>query len=110
MATETDLLGTRPAAKQVYKMRELSQYTARVIQEISDSGEPALITLRGRFVAVIKPLADGELEGRLISAALEQSAVETYGSLGGRPPLSTEEAAERLGIALPPYSDRDVSE
>lgn len=65
------------AAAHVYKMRDLSLRTSEVIREINDSGQPALITLRGRFVAMITPLANSTLEGKLISAALEVGASET---------------------------------
>ena len=59
------------AAAHVYKMRDLSLRTSEVMREIAESGHPALITLRGRFVAMITPLADSDLVGKQISAALE---------------------------------------
>ncbi|MEH0517334.1 hypothetical protein QBC31_43010 [Streptomyces sp. B21-079] len=102
----------QPGARQVFKMRELSNDTARVMREISESGEPALITLRGRFVAVITPLTDGDLESKLISAALESGALETRQLLEAQEtsPLSTQEAAQELGVEVPEYGDRDPSE
>lgn len=53
--------------KHVYTMRELSQQGSRVIAEIRASGEPAFITLHGRFVAVIRPLDPGEVEQRVMA-------------------------------------------
>jgi antitoxin (DNA-binding transcriptional repressor) of toxin-antitoxin stability system len=93
----------------MFNMRELSQRTAQVMKEISDSGEPALITLRGRFVALITPLTNGELESKLISAALADGVAETHQSLEDHPPLSTEDVARKLGIEVPSYGDRDVA-
>ncbi|MGW1768278.1 hypothetical protein ACWCQL_30075 [Streptomyces sp. NPDC002073] len=65
------------AAAHVYKMRDLSLRTSEVIREINASGQPALITLRGRFVAMITPLANSDLQERLISTALEAGSAET---------------------------------
>jgi hypothetical protein len=103
---------TQPAAQQVFSMRELSLHTAQVMKKLSDSGKPALITLRGRFVAVITPLTAGDLESKLISAALAESAavagtnlMEPEGS-----PRSTEEVAKELGVNVPDYKDRDTSQ
>ncbi|QFY12914.1 hypothetical protein GBF35_45845 [Nonomuraea phyllanthi] len=88
----------------IYKMRDLNQRTAEVIQEINDSGKPAIVTRHGRFVALISPLLNKGLEGELIARFLEQEAV-----IGGREPASTnkleevsdqltEDLARRLGI------------
>lgn len=46
----------------VYSMRELNQNTARVLEEINASGQPAAVTKHGRFVALIQPLADAQIE------------------------------------------------
>jgi antitoxin (DNA-binding transcriptional repressor) of toxin-antitoxin stability system len=51
----------------VYTMRQLGQDTARVIAEIEQSGKPAFITRQGRFIAVIKPIAAGEVESRILA-------------------------------------------
>ncbi|MEV8550204.1 hypothetical protein AB0L04_10305 [Streptomyces glaucescens] len=110
MATYATRSETRPEARHVFNMRELSLHTARVMKEIRESGKPAVITLRGRFVAVITPLTDGDLESRLITAALEEGAAETRNFLEGEAvPRSTEEVAKELGIDVPQYADRDVS-
>lgn len=55
----------------VYSMRELNQHTARVLEEINTSGEPAAITKHGRFVALITPLADAQVE----SIVLREGAI-----------------------------------
>ena len=51
----------------VYTMRELNQNTAQVMDEINRSGQPAAITKHGRFVALITPLADAEIETVVLS-------------------------------------------
>jgi antitoxin (DNA-binding transcriptional repressor) of toxin-antitoxin stability system len=91
-------------------MRELSLHTAQVMKKLSDSGKPALITLRGRFVAVITPLAPGDMESKLISAALAESAAATHDLLEPVGARSTEEVAEELGVNVPDYKDRDPAE
>ncbi|NUW37043.1 hypothetical protein HTZ77_37420 [Nonomuraea sp. SMC257] len=91
----------------IYKMRDLNQRTAEVIQEINDSGRPAVITRHGTFVALITPLLNKGLEGELIARFLEREAAEsghkpaptdTETEAGGR---STEEVARRLGLEWP---------
>lgn len=110
MTTSVRRSEVQPGARQVFKMRELSNDTARVMREITESGRPALITLRGRFVAMITPLNEGELESKLISAALESGTEESRQYLQqGEGPLSTEEVAQELGFDVPAYPDRDPS-
>jgi prevent-host-death family protein len=43
-------------------MRELNQNTAQVIDEINKSGRQALVTKHGRYVAVIRPVSNVEVE------------------------------------------------
>lgn len=51
----------------VYTMRDLNQQTARIMSEIERTGKPAFITKHGRFVAIIQPLAAGQVESRVLS-------------------------------------------
>jgi antitoxin (DNA-binding transcriptional repressor) of toxin-antitoxin stability system len=51
----------------VCTMRDLGQQTARVMAEIENSGQPAFITRHGRFVAVITPLAPGQVESQVLA-------------------------------------------
>ncbi|GII00435.1 type II toxin-antitoxin system Phd/YefM family antitoxin [Planobispora takensis] len=92
------------ADMQIYKMRDLNQRTAEVIQEINDSGKPAVITRHGRFVALITPLMGKGLEGELVARLLEEHGA----LLGERDRAGTEpqgwssaEVAKRLGLDLP---------
>ncbi len=58
----------------VFTMRELNQQTARVIEEIEKAGKPAVITKHGRFVAIIRPLAPGQVESRILPEIARQIA------------------------------------
>ena len=51
----------------VYTMRDLNQQTAHIMAEIENSGKPAFITKHGRFVAIITPLAPGQVESRVLA-------------------------------------------
>ncbi|GIH52328.1 type II toxin-antitoxin system Phd/YefM family antitoxin [Microbispora rosea] len=88
----------------IYKMRDLNQRTAEVIQEINDSGLPAVITRHGRFAAIIYPLLHRNLEGEIIARLLDQQGAE---EVLARDParqtlgISTGELARRLGIEWP---------
>jgi antitoxin (DNA-binding transcriptional repressor) of toxin-antitoxin stability system len=50
----------------IYTMRALSQRTAQVMGNIEMIGKPAFITRHGRFVAVITPLAPGQVESQVL--------------------------------------------
>lgn len=84
----------------LYTMRELNQDTAGTIEQINKSGKPGVITRHGRFVAVIYPLADVPLEGRVIARALED--VEIRNQITGASTVSgirtALEAADELGV------------
>ena len=54
-------------APAIYTMRELGQQAARIMAEIGESGKPAFITRHGRFVAIITPLAPGQVESRVMA-------------------------------------------
>ena len=62
-------------------MRYLNQKTAHVMQTLNDTKQPAAITRRGQFVALIIPLANADVESALLSAVLEQT--ENVGQLIG---------------------------
>jgi len=61
---------TQTRQDRVYTMRELNQRTAEVIKEINESGKPGVITRHGRFVALITPLANKDVEAAVLSAVL----------------------------------------
>lgn len=90
----------------IYKMRELNHRTAAVVQEINDSGQPALVTRHGRFVALITPLLHKNLEGKLIAQVLEDQGLEPEQRPGTRETYREDgrtvgELAKDLGIKLP---------
>jgi prevent-host-death family protein len=51
----------------IYTMRELNQRTAQVVEEVNQSGVPAIVTKHGRFVALIMPLQDAHIETMVLS-------------------------------------------
>jgi prevent-host-death family protein len=83
------------ASSHTYSMRELNQNTARVLREINESGEPALITRQGRPVALITPLANERTEAAVLGAVLE-----SVSELSGREPLSEVHSAEEVAREL----------
>jgi len=82
----------------LYTMRELNQNTARTIQEINESGKPAVITRHGRFVAVIYPLAHTAVESRALALALED--IETRNQLTGDSTVGRVYAANEVAAEL----------
>jgi antitoxin (DNA-binding transcriptional repressor) of toxin-antitoxin stability system len=50
----------------VYSVRELVRQAARILSEVEEAGEPAFVTRDGRFVAVIRPLAAGQVESAVL--------------------------------------------
>ena len=84
-------------APRVYTMTELNQQTARVLEEVNRTGQPAVITRHGRFVAMLTPLETGQVESAALSrgaladdirAARRAAATETL--------LSTDEVAAEV--------------
>jgi prevent-host-death family protein len=51
----------------VYTVRDLGQRTGSIMDEIEKTGQPAFITKHGRFVAIITPLAPGQVESRVLA-------------------------------------------
>jgi len=94
---------TRTNSGQSYTMRELNQHTAQVLSEINENGLPAVITRRGRVIAVITPVADEAVESAMIRAALEsaETSAQLRGLRTGARALTPEEAAEELHVNLP---------
>lgn len=58
----------------VFTMRDLNQQTARTMNEIEKTGQPAFITKHGRFVAIITPLASGQVESRVLAEMAREIA------------------------------------
>lgn len=87
------------ADPRIFTMRELNQRTADVLKAINKSGEPAVITRHGRFVALITPLEGRNLEGRLVAAMLKDDRLtEPADADTDEPSLSTDELADNLGF------------
>jgi hypothetical protein len=58
----------------VFSMSELDPRTVHIISEIETAGKPAFIAKDGRFVAVITPLAPGQVESRVLPVMARQIA------------------------------------
>ena len=87
-------------SSQTYTMRELNQRTAEVMREINESGRPAAITRRGRFIALITPLASERVESAAFQAALNaagnRAQLTGEQNIGSAEPL--EAVAKDLGV------------
>jgi prevent-host-death family protein len=98
------------SSDRVYTMRELNQRTAEVLREINDDGRPALITRHGRFVAMITPLANRNIEAALLDQVLERAGNrdQLIGQLSLDSVKTTREVADELGATLPGYPERRI--
>jgi antitoxin (DNA-binding transcriptional repressor) of toxin-antitoxin stability system len=67
----------------VFGMSELDPQTAHIITEIETVGKPAFITRDGRFVAVITPLAAGQVDSRVLPVMALQIAQRGWGGHAG---------------------------
>src|ERR1700677_3108345 len=96
----------------IYTMRQLNQQTADVLKEINDQGSPAMITKRGRFIAMIVPLIGADIESTVVGAIVDE--IEHRGQLTGERTLgrlrTTGEIADELGVRLPDSPDADAQQ
>jgi antitoxin (DNA-binding transcriptional repressor) of toxin-antitoxin stability system len=79
-------VSTEPALGQVnddkalvFTMRGLNQQTARIMGQIEKTGKPAFVTRHGRFVALIMPLASGQVESRVLAEMTRELARRDQG-------------------------------
>ncbi|MBB2890860.1 hypothetical protein [Flexivirga oryzae] len=88
---------------QIYTMRELNHDTPQVIREINESGKPAAITRRGRFVALITPLANSGVESAALAAAVEAAPdrAQILGEENVDSVQTPDQVAADLDITLP---------
>jgi prevent-host-death family protein len=94
LTIKNGLIAERLDEAKIYTMSELNQRTAQVIEEINDSGRPALITKHGRFMALITPLRDATIESLVLSQG----------------PLAEEMIQRASAPATTTYSADDMSE
>jgi antitoxin (DNA-binding transcriptional repressor) of toxin-antitoxin stability system len=64
--TETPIARVGDDQALVFTTHELGRQAARLISEIQKAGRPAIITRDGRFVAIITPIAPGQIESRVL--------------------------------------------
>jgi antitoxin (DNA-binding transcriptional repressor) of toxin-antitoxin stability system len=79
VSTEPDLEQVNDDKALVFTMRELNQQTARIMGQIEKAGKPAFITRHGRFVALIMPLASGQVESRVLAEMTRELARRDQG-------------------------------
>lgn len=84
-------------APRIYTMTELNQQTARVLEEVNESGRPAVITRHGRFVAMLTPLAAGQVEAAALSRGplADEYRSRKHAALS-EPSLSADEVEARI--------------
>ena len=88
--------GERIDAPLTYTMTELNQQTARVLEEVNASGRPAVVTRHGRFVALISPLAAGEVEEAALRRGPLADEVRRRAADDDAASLSADELASRV--------------
>ncbi len=95
---------TPESAPAFYTMRRLSHETATVMQEINDSNRDALVTRRGRPLAVVAPLAAAGLEAVALSAILERADGLASWDEAARATLNSKDVADDLDVRWRPRS------
>jgi prevent-host-death family protein len=80
----------------VYTMRDLNQQTASIMSQVEKTGKPAFITRHGRFVAMITPLAPGQVESRVLAEMAREIASKAEDE-----PAATVTALPHSSPALP---------
>jgi len=82
--------------------QELDQHAAAVLEEINESGQLALVSQNGRFVAVIAPLGATDIESVVLSVdpVLRDAMSEALAAArrGRESDLSIEEMRARLRV------------
>ena len=89
--------GTEMQATVVLRtMRELSQRTAQVIDDINNNGAPALLTKHGRPIALITPLRGAEVESIVLSRSPLADVLGERINDENQRQYSSEEVAEQI--------------
>jgi antitoxin (DNA-binding transcriptional repressor) of toxin-antitoxin stability system len=77
--TETPIAWVGDDGALVFTTHELGRQAARLINEIEKAGKPAVITEHGRFVAIIRPLAPGQVESAVLPEIARQIGEQDHG-------------------------------
>ena len=111
-SADVSLSGSLQARVDVKTMRELNQETANVIRVANEENCSVAITRRGRFIALINPLANAGIEGKVIEQFLGDSPEydRITGMLPARRVLRAQAVADDLDIVVDVRAadDRDV--
>jgi antitoxin (DNA-binding transcriptional repressor) of toxin-antitoxin stability system len=65
--TESPMVRAGSGDALVYTVQDLNQQAARIMSQVEKAREPAFITRNGRFIAIIRPLAPGQIESRVLA-------------------------------------------
>lgn len=90
--------GEQIEACRTYTVSQLNQQTAQVLDEVTASGRPAVVTKHGRFVALLTPLAAAGVEsaalasGTLAAEFRNRRAAATHPA--ARPAMSADQVAD----------------
>lgn len=81
-----------------FGIREFSQHTSQIVNELTRTGEPVVITHSGRPVALVSPINTDELEDFVLANAPQfvQSYVAADRELKQRKTSSIEELRKNL--------------
>ncbi|MCW2899054.1 MAG: hypothetical protein JWO67_1319 [Streptosporangiaceae bacterium] len=88
--------GALTGTARTYTMRELSQRTAQVIDEINDHGEQALVTKHGRIIALITPMREAAVESIVLSRGPVSDALQDRINDDSQESYSSDEVAEKI--------------
>jgi prevent-host-death family protein len=64
---------TGTGSDRIYTMKQFSRRTAGILKEVNDDGRPALITRRGRFIAMVTPITGENAESTAIGAIVDET-------------------------------------
>lgn len=83
----------------VVTMQQLSQDTGGVIRRLNEEGRPVAVTHHGRFVAMLTPLANEQVESEALSAAIDnaENRDQLTGERSVGPVVSIDELLQQLG-------------
>jgi len=90
-------LGKTLECAQFVTMRELNQRTASIVAEINANGRPAIVTKHGRFVAVILPLENVEIESVVLRQGPIAREVDELAARPGRIVHSMDDMIKEIG-------------
>ncbi|MFD9885886.1 hypothetical protein ACFWZT_31025 [Streptomyces alboflavus] len=84
----------------IVTMRELANDTSRIMRELNDTSEPALVTKHGRFIALIQPLAGVKVEAIAVQNLLSTMPTAAEVDDEADESVDSTDAMRRLGLNI----------